>query len=139
MATDFIRIGGPIESAPLNTNFRNLRNDISIANVNLAFSDTDGVKNNIKDMLSIENPANAQTCYVISNGSLYRFAKSDNQWHKIADFGQTYRQGFLNSGVIVMSDLMSLQVGSSNTLLIPEMLVYYKSLPGDEVYLKGMY
>ena len=139
MATDFIRIGGPIESAPLNANFRSLRNDISIANVNLAFSDTDGIKNNIKDMLNIKNPANAQTCYVISNGSLYRYAKFDQQWHKIADFGQTYRQGFLNSGVIVMSDLMSLQVGSSNTLLIPEMLVYYKSLPGDELYLKGMY
>ena len=139
MATDFIRIGGPIESAPLNTNFRRLRNDISIANVNLAFSDTDGIKNNVKDMLNIENPANAQTCYVVSNGSLYRYAKYDNQWHKIADFGQTYRQGFLNSGVVVMADLMSLKVGVQNTLLIPEMLVYYKTLPGDEVYLKGMY
>ena len=36
---DFKRIGGEILSSPLNENFRKLRNDISIANSNLVFSD----------------------------------------------------------------------------------------------------
>lgn len=139
MATDFIRIGGPIESAPLNTNFRRLRNDITMSNVNLKFSDSDGIKNNIKEMLEIKNPENGQTCYVVSNGSLYRYFKGDSEWHQIADFGQTYRQGFLNTGVIVMEDLLRLKPGEKNTILVPESLVYYKTLPGDDSYLRGMY
>ena len=39
---DFIRIGGPIVSSPLNENFRRLLNAISMANVNLVFPDEDG-------------------------------------------------------------------------------------------------
>lgn len=137
MAADFIRIGGPIESAPLNTNFRKLRNDITMSNVNLKFSENDGIKDNIKKMLEIKNPENGQICYVVSNGSLYRYFKGDSQWHQIADFGQTYRQGFLNSGVVVMSNVITAE--DKRTLVIPEMLVYYKTLPGDDLYLKGMY
>ena len=139
MATDFIRIGGPIESAPLNTNFRKLRNDITMSNVNLKFSDSDGIKNNIKEMLEIKKPENGQTCYVISNGSLYRYFSGDSQWHQIADFGQTYRQGFLNSGVVVMTNVINLKKDTMNVLSIPQMLVYYKTLEGDSTYLRGMY
>ena len=44
---DFKRIGGEILSSPLNENFRKLRNDISIANSNLVFSDKYGIMPNI--------------------------------------------------------------------------------------------
>ena len=98
MAKDFIRIGGEIVSAPLNENFRRLRNDISVANANLVFSDTDGIKNTLDDMYAIQEPENAQVCYVVSSGEMYRYATGDNEWHKIMDIGQTFRQGFLNSG-----------------------------------------
>lgn len=139
MATDFIRIGGEIVSSPLNRNFRNLRNDISIANVNLAFSNEDGIKNTIDDMLAIENPDNAQTCYVISSGEFYRYSNSDQEWHVIMDIGQTFRQGFLNSGAVILEDYIKLKPGTDNVLLMPSMLLYFKNQPGDQRYLKGMY
>lgn len=136
---DFKRIGGEIVSSPLNENFRRLRNDISISNMNLVFSETDGIKDTITDMLSIESPENAQACYVISSGELYRYATHDNQWHKIADFGQTFRQGFLNSGAVVLEAAISLKADSTTILSMPNMLVYFKNKPGDKRYLKGMY
>lgn len=140
MAADFRRIGGEIISAPLNENFRKLRNDISMANTNLVFSDTDGVKSTIAEMLKIEEPRHSQVCYVISSGELYRYGNHDKQWHKIADFGQTHKQNFLNSGVVVMNDRIKMkQDAQRKTLLIPGMLVYYKTLPGDQLYLGGMY
>lgn len=139
MATDFIRIGGEIVSAPLNENFRRLRNDISVATANLVFSDTDGIKNTLEDMLAIENPDNAQVCYVVSSGEMYRYTAGDGQWHKIMDFGQTFRQGFLNSGAVVLEDSIKLKTGSKTVLIMPEMLVYFKSKEGDAKYLKGMY
>lgn len=139
MAADFIRIGGEIISAPLNENFRRLRNDISMANVNLVFSEEHGTKENVDAMLAIDNPQHGQVCYVVSSGELYRYSNGDGIWHKIADFGQTYRQGFLNSGVVVMSDPLKLKEGTTDTLIIPEMLVYYKNQSGDQTYLKGMY
>ena len=139
MAKDFIRIGGEIVSAPLNENFRRLRNDISVANANLVFSDTDGIKNTLDDMYAIQNPDDAQVCYVVSSGEMYRYAAGDNSWHKIMDLGQTFRQGFLNSGAVVLDGYMELKQDSTNILSMPEMLVYFKNQPGDEKYLKGMY
>lgn len=136
---DFIRIGGEITSAPLNENFRRLLNAISIANTNLVFPEKDAVVDTIDEMNKIENPENAQTCYVISSGELYRYAKRDNKWIKIADFGQTFRQGFLNSGAVVLEDYITLKEGSKTILNMPSMLVYFKNKPGDERYLKGMY
>lgn len=136
---DFKRIGGEIISSPLNENFRKLRNDISISNTNLVFSETDAVKETITDMMAIENPDNAQVCYVISSGELYRYAIHDKEWHKIADFGQTFRQGFLNSGAVVLEDYITLKEETNNILIIPSMLVYFKNQPGDNRYLKGMY
>lgn len=139
MVADFKRIGGEIISSPLNENFRKLRNDISIANVNLAFSTEEGIKNTIEEMLNIKNPINAQTCYVISSGEFYRYSKGDNQWHKIMDIGQTFRQGFLNSGAVVLEDDITLKEGSNNILVMPRMLTYFKNKDGDVRYLKGMY
>jgi hypothetical protein len=136
---DFKRIGGEITSSPLNENFRKLRNDISIANMNLVFSETDGVKDTVHDMLAIQNPDNAQACYVVSSGELYRYAVHDDTWHKIADFGQTFRQGFLNSGVVVSEGEITLKADTTTVLSIPNMLVYYKNKVGDEKYLRGMY
>ena len=136
---DFKKIGGEIISSPLNENFRKLRNDISISNTNLVFSETDAVKETITDMLAIKNPNNAQVCYVISSGELYRYAIHDKEWHKIADFGQTFRQGFLNSGAVVLEDCITLKEDSLTILNIPRMLVYFKNKPGDNRYLKGMY
>lgn len=135
---DFIRIGGEVISSPLNENFRRLLNAISIANVNLVFPEENGVVNTVADMYAIPNPQSAQTCYVISSGELYRYDKSGaGRWVKIADFGQTFRQGFLNSGLVVAKE--PIEKIDSNKLKIPEMLVYYKNQPGDGRYLKGMY
>lgn len=139
MAKDFIRIGGGITSAPLNENFRQLRNNISISNVNLVFSETDGIKETLEEMYLIKQPDNAQVCYVISSGELYRYSTHDNDWHKIADFGQTFRQGFLNSGAVVLEGPVKLKAGSTKILQMPNMLVYFKNKDGDERYLKGMY
>ena len=136
---DFKRIGGEIVSSPLNENFRKLRNDISISNTNLVFSETEPVKDTINEMLAIKDPVNAQVCYVVSSGELYRYAIHDRKWHKIADFGQTFRQGFLNSGAVVLEDYIKLKDESTTILNMPTMLVYFKSQPGDERYLKGMY
>lgn len=136
---DFKKIGGEIISSPLNENFRKLRNDISISNTNLVFSETEPVKDTISEMLKIENPVNAQVCYVVSSGELYRYAIHDKQWHKIADFGQTFRQGFLNSGTVVLESGITLEEGSNTIIKTPRMLVYFKNLPGDDIYLKGMY
>ena len=136
---DFKRIGGEIVSAPLNENFRRLRNDISIANTNLIFSRENGTVNNLEEMHAIDNPEEGQACYVISSGELYRFSKYDNEWHKIADFGNTFRQGFLNSGVVVLEDYVRLVEGSTTSIKIPQMLIYFKNKNGDDKYLKGMY
>lgn len=135
---DFIRIGGEVVSSPLNENFRRLLNAISIANVNLVFPEENGIVNTIADMYAIPNPQSAQTCYVISSGELYRYDKSgDGRWIKIADFGQTFRQGFLNSGLVVAENPI-LRSGV-NKIKTPNMLLYYKNKPGDDRYLKGMY
>lgn len=137
---DFIRIGGEVISSPLNENFRRLLNAISIANVNLVFPEENGIVNTIADMYAIPNPQSAQTCYVISSGELYRYDKSGaGRWVKIADFGQTFRQGFLNSGAVVLEDYIKLKEGSTSVLEIPTMLVYFKNKEGDGRYLKGMY
>lgn len=139
MATDFIKIGGEVISSPLNRNFRSLRNDISIANVNLAFSNEDGIKNTVDDMLAIENPDNAQACYIISSGEFYRYSEGDKEWHKIMDIGQTFRQGFLNSGAVILENEIKLKTDTTRVLTMPKMLVYFKNQPGDQKYLKGMY
>lgn len=136
---DFIRIGGPITSAPLNEDFRRLLNAISISNTNLVFPEQNGVVDTINDMLAIENPDDAQTCYVVSSGEFYRYSKKDNKWHKIMDIGQTFRQGFLNTGAVVLEDYIKLKDGSKTILEMPRMLVYFKNQPGDDRYLKGMY
>lgn len=136
---DFIRIGGPITSAPLNEDFRRLLNAISISNTNLVFPEQNGVVDTINDMLAIENPDDAQTCYVVSSGEFYRYSKKDNKWHKIMDIGQTFRQGFLNTGAVVLEDYIKLKDGSKTILKMPRMLVYFKNQPGDDRYLKGMY
>ena len=136
---DFKRIGGEIVSSPLNENFRKLRNDISISNTNLVFSDTDAVKDTMGEMYDIKNPVNAQVCYVVSSGELYRYATYDEDWHKIADFGQTFRQGFLNSGAVVLEGDMTLADSSLKKIATPNMLVYFKNQEGNENYLMGMY
>jgi hypothetical protein len=136
---DFIKIGGEIVSSPLNENFRKLANSISISNVNLIFSEEHGIVNTISDMEKIQNPENGQACYVVSSGELYRYNRKDHQWYKIADFGRTFRQGFLNSGAVVLEDYVKIKEGSNATLLMPNMLVYFKNQDGDERYLRGMY
>lgn len=136
---DFTRIGGEIVSSPLNDNFRRLINAIDIANTNLIFPEQNGVVDTIEDMNNISNPDNAQTCYVISSGELYRYSKRLLTWVKIADFGQTFRQGFLNSGAVVLESYITLKENSTTVLSMPKMLVYFKNQPGDNRYLKGMY
>lgn len=136
---DFVRIGGEIVSAPLNENFRRLLNQISISNTNLIFPDQNAVVDTITDMQAIVEPDDAQSCYVVSSGELYRYTKNGEKWVKIADFGQTFRQGFLNSGAVVLEDYIKLKEGTKTILLMPSMLVYFKNKPGDERYLKGMY
>lgn len=136
---DFIRIGGPIVSSPLNENFRRLLNAISMANVNLVFPEENGVVSTITDMNSVPDPLDGQVCYVVSSGEFYRYSKTDNQWHKIMDIGQTFRQGFLNSGAVVLEGPMVLKDGTTNILQMPAMLVYFKNKEGDGRYLKGMY
>lgn len=134
---DFVRIGGEIVSAPLNENFRRLVNGLSLSNTNLIFPEENAIVSTIEDMMSLDNPLDGQTCYVISNGSMYRFSRRDNQWYQIADFGQTFRQGFLNSGLIVAED--ELKLVDEMIIRIPKMLVYFKNQEGDGRYLKGMY
>ena len=134
---DFARIGGEIVSAPLNENFRRLVNGLSLSNTNLVFPEENATIPTVEDMTNIENPLDGQTCYVISNGSLYRFSKRDNQWYKIADFGQTFRQGFLNSGIIVAED--EIKLIDEMKIRVPKMLAYFKNQEGDGRYLKGMY
>ncbi len=136
---DFIRIGGEVVSQPLNENFRRLLNQISISNTNLIFPDENSTVDTIADMEAIESPVNAQCCYVISSGELYRYNRADKKWYKIADFGQTFRQGFLNSGAVLLEDYITLKEGTTTVLNIPKMLVYYKNKEGDKKYLKGMY
>lgn len=136
---DFVRIGGEITSSPLNENFRRLINAINIANTNLLFPEQNAVVDTMDEMHAIENPENAQTCYVVSSGELYRYTKKDNRWVKIADFGRTFRQGFLNSGAVVLEDYITLKEGSKTILNMPSMLIYFKNKPGDDKYLKGMY
>ena len=135
---DFIRIGGPIVSSPLNENFRRLANAISMANVNLVFPEDNGVVSTVADMYEVPDPLDGQVCYVVSSGEFYRYSKTDNQWHKIMDIGQTFRQGFLNSGAVVLEGPM--EVGSTlSKINMPAMLVYFKNKEGDGRYLKGMY
>ena len=136
---DFVRIGGEITSSPLNENFRRLINAIDIANTNLLFPEQNAVVDTMDEMHAIENPENAQTCYVVSSGELYRYTKKDHRWIKIADFGRTFRQGFLNSGAVVLEDYITLKEGSKTILNMPSMLIYFKNKPGDDKYLKGMY
>lgn len=138
---DFKRIGGEILSSPLNENFRKLRNDISIANSNLVFSDKYGIMPNIGDMEDLKtNPevqlTEGQVCYVVSSGELYRYSELDEKWHKIADFGQTFRQAFLNSGIVLVEEPIGV---TTDYLVMPRMLVYFKNKPGEDPYLKGMY
>ena len=78
---DFVRIGGEITSSPLNENFRRLLNAISIANTNLVFPEQNAVVDTIDEMNAIESPDNAQTCYVVSSGELYRYTKKDNKFY----------------------------------------------------------
>lgn len=134
---DFKRIGGEIVSSPLNENFKQMRDAISISNTNLVFSETDGIKDTIDEMLAIHNPTNGQTCYVVSSGEFYRYSAAYNKWIKIMDIGQTFRQGFLNSGLVVADG--ALTKVDATTLHTPNMLVYFKNQAGDDRYLKGMY
>jgi len=134
---DFIRIGGPIVSSPLNENFRRMANAIDMANTNMIFSNEDGVKNTIDDMLNIVSPLDGQVCYVISSGEFYRYSKGDNQWHKIMDLGNTFRQGFLNSGAVIFGDYITRK--DDTTFTLPDMLLYFKNKEGDGKYLGGMY
>lgn len=134
---DFVRIRGEIISNPLNENFRRLINEISRANTNLIFPEEDAIVSTITDMMNIHNPEDAQSCYVISSGEFYRYSRGDNQWHKIMDIGQTFRQGFLNSGVVVVEGAIQHTEGAK--LTIPNMLVYFKNQEGDGRYLRGMY
>ena len=136
---DFIRIGGPITSSPLNENFRRMLNAISMANVNLVFPEENGVVNTVEDMYAVPDPLDGQVCYVVSSGEFYRYSKTDNQWHKIMDIGQTFRQGFLNSGAVVLEGPMELSGSSLQEIAMPAMLVYFKNKEGDGRYLKGMY
>lgn len=134
---DFVRIRGEIISNPLNENFRRLVNEISRANTNLIFPEEDAIVSTITDMINIHDPEDAQSCYVISSGEFYRYSRGDNQWHKIMDIGQTFRQGFLNSGVVVAEG--AIQHAGNTKLTIPNMLVYFKNQEGDGRYLRGMY
>ena len=135
---DFIRIGGEIVSQPLNENFRRLINAISLANTNLIFPEENAIVSTIADMYAVPSPLDGQACYVISSGELYRYTKRGNgRWVKIADFGNTFRQGFLNSGAVVMAGPI-VKTGA-NELTLPDMLLYYKNKNGDDRYLKGMY
>lgn len=136
---DFIRIGGPITSSPLNENFRRLLNAITLANVNLVFPEENEVVSTITDMHAIKEPLDGQVCYVVSSGEFYRYSKKDNKWHKIMDVGQTFRQGFLNSGAVVLEGPMELADTSLTKIKMPTMLVYFKNKEGDGNYLKGMY
>lgn len=136
---DFIRIGGPITSSPLNENFRRLLNAITLANVNLVFPEENEIVNTVTDMYAIEEPLDGQVCYVVSSGEFYRYSKRDNKWHKIMDIGQTFRQGFLNSGAVVLEGPMKLTDTSLTKITMPTMLVYFKNKEGDGRYLKGMY
>lgn len=136
---DFIRIGGPITSSPLNENFRRLLNAISIANTNLVFPEENGVVNTVTEMYSINDPVDGQVCYIVSSGEFYRYSKGDNKWHVIMDIGQTFRQGFLNSGAVVLEKPMELTDTSLKKITMPAMLVYFKNKEGDGRYLKGMY
>ena len=135
---DFIRIGGEIVSQPLNENFRRLINAVSLANTNLIFPEENAVVSTLTDMYAVPSPLDGQACYVISSGELYRYTKKGNgRWVKIADFGNTFRQGFLNSGAVVMASPIT-KTGA-NELTLPDMLLYYKNKDGDNRYLKGMY
>ena len=136
---DFIRIGGPITSSPLNENFRRLLNAITLANVNLVFPEENEIVNTVTDMYAIKEPLDGQVCYVVSSGEFYRYSKRDNKWHKIMDIGQTFRQGFLNSGAVVLEGPMKLAGTSLTKITMPTMLVYFKNKEGDGRYLKGMY
>ena len=136
---DFIRIGGPIVSYPLNENFRRMRNAISMANVNLFFPEEDGEVSTVAQMYEIPDPLDGQVCYVISNGCFYRYSKADNEWHEIMNVGQTFRQGFLNSGAVILEGPMALKDGTTTVIEMPAMLVYFKNKEGDGDYLKGMY
>ena len=140
---DFKRIGGEILSSPLNENFRRLRNDISIANTNLVFSDKYGIMATTADMYNLIDDTTVeliegQVCYVVSSGELYRYSNIDNDWHRIADFGQTFRQAFLNSGIVLMEGPITL-LSDERTFQMPRILVYFKNKPGEDPYLKGMY
>ena len=134
---DFVRIHGEIVSNPLNENFRRLINGISRANTNLIFPEKDAIVSTVTDMMNIHNPEDAQSCYVISSGKFYRYSRGDNKWHEIMDIGQTFRQGFLNSGVVVVEG--SIKHAGDAKLTIPNMLVYFKNQEGDGCYLRGMY
>lgn len=134
---DFIRIGGPIVSSPLNENFRRMAKAIDMANTNMIFSDEDGVKDTIDDMLAINSPLDGQVCYVVSSGEFYRYSARDEKWHKIMDIGQTFRQGFLNSGAVIIDG--ALQRKDDTTITLPNMLIYFKNKDGDGRYLRGMY
>jgi len=76
---DFIRIRGEIISSPLNENFRRLLNQISISNTNLVFPEENAIVNTLDDRDAIKNPDDAQVCYVVSSGELYRFSKKDDK------------------------------------------------------------
>lgn len=134
---DFIRIGGPIVSSPLNENFRRMANAIDMANTNMIFSKEDGIKDTIDDMLDINSPLDGQVCYVVSSGEFYRYSAGDEKWHKIMDIGQTFRQGFLNTGAVILEGPMTLI--NETTFKLPNMLIYFKSKEGDGRYLRGMY
>jgi hypothetical protein len=134
---DFIRIGGPIVSSPLNENFRRMANAIDMANTNMIFSKEDGIKNTIDDMLAINSPLDGQVCYVVSSGEFYRYSAGDEKWHKIMDIGQTFRQGFLNSGAVIIDGALSRK--DDTTITLPNMLIYFKNKEGDGRYLRGMY
>lgn len=134
---DFKRIGGEINSSPLNENFRKLQDSISMASTNIIFPEENGIVATVADMNAIPSPATAQWCYVISNGGAYRY--SGSTWIKIGDFGETFKQSFLNNGAILLENPITIKTGSSTVLNIPSMLVYFKDKPGDDVYLRGMY
>jgi len=136
---DFIRIGGPIVSSPLNENFRRMANAVSFATTNLIFSQENGIVDNIQDMYEIQGALDGQVCYVTSSGELYRYSVKKEDWFKIADFGNTFRQGFLNSGVVMMSGPMTPYEGDEGDFVIPPALIYFKNRDGDGYNLKGMY
>lgn len=138
---DFKRIGGEILSAPLNENFRKLRNDINIINTNLVFDPEHSVVDTIEQMKNLE-AVNGQWCYVVATGELFRYTSSpapgEENWYKIGDFGKTFRQGFLNSGLVLMDGEMTWNAEHTQ-IHIPDSLVYFKAEPGDEKYVMGMY